>query len=53
MRKFILSMHVSQDGIVAGAKAAWPWPSTREDAISAFMIPDTLRTTDALLLGLI
>jgi dihydrofolate reductase len=51
MRKIILFMHMSLDGMVAGPKGSLAWANMREDAISAFMIPDMLKTTDALLLG--
>ena len=51
MRKIILFMHISLDGVVAGPNGSLDWANMSEDSIGAYMIPDLLKTTDALLLG--
>ena len=51
MRKIILFMHISLNGIVAGPNGSLDWANMSEDSIGGYMIPDLLKTTDALLLG--
>ena len=51
MRKIILFMHLSLDGMMDGPKGSLAWTNMSEDSISRFMIPDLLKTTDAVLIG--
>jgi dihydrofolate reductase len=51
MRKIILFMHMSLDGIVAGPNGELDWANMADESVGRYLIADLLSTVDTMVLG--
>jgi dihydrofolate reductase len=51
MRKVILFMHMSLDGIIAGPNGELDWANMSDQTVGRYLIPDLLSTVDTMVLG--
>ncbi len=51
MRKIILFMHMSLDGIISGSKGELDWANMRDESVGRYLIPDLLSNVDTVVLG--
>jgi dihydrofolate reductase len=51
MRKVILFMHISLDGMACGPHDEMDWTTMDDDSIGEFLIPDLQKTVDTMLVG--